>query len=63
MEHPTTSVIKIWASRDLRLVRRIPLPDAPDNFGFAGQGKLFVTINGALAVYDCGETDSEESRA
>ncbi|GGS09860.1 hypothetical protein Snoj_15990 [Streptomyces nojiriensis] len=63
VEHSKTSVIKIWESHGLRLVRRIPLLDQPDNFGFAGPGRLFVTINGALAVYDCGEADSEESPA
>ncbi|MFD5409162.1 hypothetical protein [Streptomyces nojiriensis] len=63
VEPTATSVIKIWASHDLRLVRRIPLPGSPNDFGFAGPEKLFVTINGALAVYDCGVTDSEESPA
>ncbi|MEU9082962.1 NACHT and WD repeat domain-containing protein [Streptomyces sp. NPDC048357] len=63
VEPSQTTVIKIWASHGLRLIRRIPLPDQPDTFGFAGPGKLFVTINGALAVYDCGETESEETPA
>ncbi|MEV7442452.1 AAA family ATPase [Streptomyces sp. NPDC091204] len=58
-----THVIKVWAVQDLRLVQRIPLPGRPRGFGFAGPEKLFVTIDGAVAVYGCDGTHGQESPA
>ncbi|MFD4866476.1 NACHT and WD repeat domain-containing protein [Streptomyces sp. NPDC058412] len=58
-----TSVIKVWAAHDLRLVQRIPLPGRPSHFGFAGPEKLFVTIDGAVAVYGCDGTHAQETPA
>ncbi len=61
MERPTgTHVIKVWAAHSLRLVRRIALPDAPDSIVFAGPGRLFVAIDGAVAVYSCDGTEPQE---
>ncbi|MEU9160543.1 AAA family ATPase [Streptomyces sp. NPDC048424] len=63
-EHASnTSVIKVWAAHDLRLVQRIPLPGRPGHFGFAGPEKLFVTIDGAVAVYGCDGTHAQETPA
>ncbi|MEU7602300.1 hypothetical protein [Streptomyces sp. NPDC041003] len=58
-----TCVIKVWAAHDLRLVQRIPLPGRPSHFAFAGPEKLFVTIDGAVAVYGCDGTRTEEPPA
>ncbi|MFF1763298.1 hypothetical protein [Streptomyces sp. NPDC058249] len=54
--------IKVWESGSLRLIARIPLPGRPHTFGFAGPEKLFVAIDGALAVYSCGPSELEESQ-
>ncbi|MFE5491666.1 hypothetical protein ACFQ7Z_17210 [Streptomyces virginiae] len=60
-EHPSRAcVVKVWATHDLRLVQRIPLTGRPSSLGFAGPDKLFVTINGAVAVYSCGGAHAQE---
>ncbi|MFE4171765.1 caspase family protein [Streptomyces sp. NPDC056909] len=53
------SVIKVWETRRLRLTGRIPLPGQPDAFCFTGPGRLFVSLDGAMAVYDCSGPDEE----
>ncbi|MFJ3725675.1 hypothetical protein ACIPYQ_24295 [Streptomyces sp. NPDC090045] len=58
-----TYAIKVWTVHDPRLVQRIPLPGQPASFGFAGPEKLFVTIDGAVAVYGCDGTRTEEPPA
>ncbi|MFB7181471.1 NACHT and WD repeat domain-containing protein [Streptomyces sp. NPDC056257] len=58
-----TYTIKVWATDNLSLVQRIPLPGRPSSFGFAGPDKLFVTIDGAVAVYGCDGTHGQESSA
>lgn len=60
-EHPSRAcVVKVWATHDLRLVQRIPLPGRPSSLGFSGPDRLFVTINGAVAVYSCGGAHAQE---
>ncbi|MEW5531901.1 NACHT and WD repeat domain-containing protein [Streptomyces virginiae] len=60
-ERPSRNcVIKVWDAHDLRLVQRIPLPGRPTSLGFAGPDKLFVTIDGAVAVYSCGGAHAQE---
>ncbi|MGW2260540.1 nSTAND1 domain-containing NTPase [Streptomyces sp. NPDC001780] len=55
--YPT--LIKIWDTRSLRLTGRVPLPGRPDRFHFTGPDKLFVSMDGAIAVYDCSGPDKE----
>ncbi|MFI7019000.1 hypothetical protein [Streptomyces sp. NPDC050164] len=55
-----TYVIKVWDARTLRLIARIPLPGKADSFRFSGPDKVFVGINGALAVYAINGPDSED---
>ncbi|MGA5356359.1 hypothetical protein [Streptomyces purpurascens] len=56
-----TYAIKVWDSQSLRLVARIPLAGKADGFRFSGSDKVFVGINGALAVYAINGSVSEAS--
>lgn len=52
--------IKVWDSLSLRLTARIPLARRPNAFGFSGPNKLYVELNGAIALYNIDGTKSKE---
>jgi len=54
--------LTLWDATTLRPHRRIPLPGEPDldgSVGFAGNDRVYVVVNGAMATYSCALTDRE----
>ncbi|MEU1185085.1 NACHT and WD repeat domain-containing protein [Streptomyces sp. NPDC005820] len=46
-----TPVLMVWETATLHPCLRVPLPDIPRAYGFAGPHHLYAVVNGALATF------------